>query len=306
MSDRFYLTGLLVLVIGAAALSGCVGDGKGPKGPSEGRSTDVAPPAGEAQVSETTGAIDGRVADTAFNPLPGARVTVLEPPGGNSTTTDAEGRFVLNDLEPGQYKLVAERLGYDSKGVVVTVKAGEVSRVTFTLPPLAVEGLQRIEPYEFGGFIDCGFGIGPGILAGANFCNDPNARSLHKINMTAGVRSVVLALKWNPTGGVMGTELFMEGLSDIEGCNDNFGTGCPEYNSTEGRGPLVMRIDHDQLKATTGSPEKDNGTAPLMIRVFPAWSDMEMSLYFQQSYRLYVHVFYNQSAPAEFTGLPDE
>lgn len=315
MREPIFRAGLLSLILATAVLSGCIGDsGKG-KGPKEGESEEVesGPPAGEAQVSATTGAIDGIVVDEAFNPLPGAKATILDPPGGNSSLTDADGRFVFSDLAPGSYKIVAERLGYDSKAVSVAVTAGEVSKVTFNLDQLEVQGLATVDTFEEGGFIGCGTGIGgPEQTGGASFTacyTDDNVVTDHEFELESDVATMVFTLKWSATGGVVGSSLYFELLGVTEGCDTSTGRNCAFYGATEGASPLTMRLDGSTLQNASkeDQPIPANGTVPLLLRVFPYQGDVgQVSLYFQQPYKLYANVFHVDPAPEGFTGLPDE
>src|ERR1700738_4124419 len=51
----------------------------------------------------TTGTISGTVRDTANKPLAGATVTAAAPSGRGSSTTDASGFYVINNLAPDTY-----------------------------------------------------------------------------------------------------------------------------------------------------------------------------------------------------------
>jgi TonB-linked SusC/RagA family outer membrane protein len=80
-----------------------------------------------------TGALSGRVTEaTTGAPLPGANVVVVGTSTG--TSTDADGRYVIADLEPGTYDLRASFVGY--RGEMredVPVTAGDTSIVDFSL-----------------------------------------------------------------------------------------------------------------------------------------------------------------------------
>lgn len=84
-------------------------------------------------------------------PLKKAVVVVrkLEGRESYSTTTDEGGKFVLTGLEPGRYRLSAERNGYvrqdygqrraDQPGTVVTLQSGQrLTGLSFQLTPFAV------------------------------------------------------------------------------------------------------------------------------------------------------------------------
>jgi hypothetical protein len=76
--------------------------------------------------------IAGHVVDTLGRPLLAAVVTAQ--PGDGITRTAADGRFVLPTLGPGTYLLRIRRIGYRERLEEVTVRAGQRTRLTITLP----------------------------------------------------------------------------------------------------------------------------------------------------------------------------
>ena len=88
--------------------------------------------ASSAQAQES-GTVAGTVVDEEGNPLPGTNVTVVGTQRG--TSTDPEGRFVLENLQPDTYTLRASFVGYLAQEREVTVTAGETTRVRFALNP---------------------------------------------------------------------------------------------------------------------------------------------------------------------------
>jgi outer membrane receptor for ferrienterochelin and colicin len=97
---------------------------------------------GSAQGSTTTGAIRGRVADEAGNPLPAATVVATNEETGfqRGTQTDDDGVYVVRFLPPGTYRVAARRIGQQQAelpGVRVTV--GSTAPANFTLRTAAVQ-----------------------------------------------------------------------------------------------------------------------------------------------------------------------
>jgi hypothetical protein len=109
----------------------------------------------EVQVTSTTGAIRGIVVTQAIVPLQNVTVSLTD---GRNQTTDAEGAFVFNDLEPGDYFVSASKLGYVSQQAAATVVAGDPS------PPITKIILQAdpaarapyYEQFVLQGYIQCG------------------------------------------------------------------------------------------------------------------------------------------------------
>lgn len=293
----------LSLLFLGALFGGCLGGGSDSNAPSTLTDEPTPPPAGLARVSATEGAIDVLVTDGAFNPLVAARVTMLEPasPTGvqPSALTDAEGRAVFSDLPPGLYKLVAEKIGYDSVGIAREVAAGQVSKFVFNLPSLAVDDAPYVVPLEFRGFIACGATVV--VLATAPCADDPNHNAEYEWNVSAAIATVVVAVKWRATGGGFGEYLRVI----VETACQDLGPDCPAYAVSEERSPLVITLDKANLSAVQAIPE--NGTVGVRLRVFTGSSPETATGYaYQQPFAAYIHLFYRDPAPANFTGLPDE
>ncbi len=84
----------------------------------------------------TTGTFSGVVRDASGAVIPGATVASKHSATGtsHSATTDAQGRYQISLLPPGEYRLEASQSGFRSKvntGLVLTV--GKNQEVNFTL-----------------------------------------------------------------------------------------------------------------------------------------------------------------------------
>ncbi len=99
------------------------------------------------------GRITGQVVnETAGEPLRKGTVTAFSPEGGNreslEASTDAAGKYHLDDVTPGKYKVTAARNGFvtttygakgaNSEGTVVTVGPGGTAEANFKLTPHSV------------------------------------------------------------------------------------------------------------------------------------------------------------------------
>ena len=76
-----------------------------------------------AAAQNSKGAIAGRVQDSSGAILQGAQVRLQE--SGAAAATNAEGEFALNDVEPGNYKLLVSYVGFRAFEKDVVVSAGE-------------------------------------------------------------------------------------------------------------------------------------------------------------------------------------
>lgn len=82
---------------------------------------------------QSTGSVAGTVVDEEGSPLPGANVVI--PGTQRGTSTNAEGRYTLANLQPGDYTLRVTFIGYLAQEQTVEVTAGETVQLDFTLSP---------------------------------------------------------------------------------------------------------------------------------------------------------------------------
>jgi hypothetical protein len=103
--------------------------------------------AGSPADAQTTATLVGQVVDATGGRLPGVRLTVTneETAAARSTATDAEGRFALAGLPPGEYIVRAELTKFRPlvrTGVRLTV--GQQASLTLTLQLGAAEELRVV------------------------------------------------------------------------------------------------------------------------------------------------------------------
>lgn len=113
----------LLLVLLVAMLAGCADAPEAEDEPFETL---------EAEATETTGAISGIVVTETIVPVAGATVTIVgvEEP----FTTNEDGQFAIEDLEPGVYFIEAMAEGHLAAQQSVEVIAGEVALPRIMLP----------------------------------------------------------------------------------------------------------------------------------------------------------------------------
>ena len=83
--------------------------------------------------AQTTGNIAGKLIDKEFNnePLPFANILIKGTTTG--TTSDVDGLYRFDDLDPGSYTLVFSFVGYQTKEIQVDVVAGETVTLNVTM-----------------------------------------------------------------------------------------------------------------------------------------------------------------------------
>lgn len=79
------------------------------------------------------GTIEGLVVDSQDMPLANANVFIPQLERGAST--DSDGKFIINQLTGGTYKVAVQYIGYRPETKNVTITAGSTSHVQFTMLP---------------------------------------------------------------------------------------------------------------------------------------------------------------------------
>jgi hypothetical protein len=298
---------MLVAAILTAGCSGSAGDNKA--GVEEDANFDDI----DVKVTKTTGVILGIVVDDRIVPVEGAEITVS---GANvkvpPTTSDAQGRFVFQDLPEGTYFLQVKSLLHQPTQTTAEVVAGVED------PPLTRVQLVRLftqDPYTVQivkeGFFECtlaapvnapwyasamcvDFILGPvadAYPAARNLTTQ--AREWHA-DVGPGWQSIVVEMTWEPSA---------------QGTSDRLGIVLSTYKPTRDKAhsfanvasgnPLWLRLNVGEPHETAASVE------PTMI---PAEGMQNMSYFvgvrtngltspvaaaLNQDFTVYIHMFHN-------------
>ena len=87
-------------------------------------------------LAQETGALEGRVTETAGAPVPDALITIVGTNRGARTGED--GQYRLANLRAGDFTVRVTRLGYAAVSRPVTIAAGQTARLDVTLTAAAV------------------------------------------------------------------------------------------------------------------------------------------------------------------------
>lgn len=319
--------GLLVL---AAVFSGCAGSGN-PLG--ENVTREPRAPVGEALVSDTRGAIDGRVVDLSLLPVPNATVSLREPrPEGaelGATTTAEDGRFVFDLLEPGSYRVTAAKPGFANTTHLAGVVAGEATPIRLILGEVPSD-----EPFVSlqiqAGIISCGWAI----VAASGVCLPYQTEPVFgpfKIELywafPVGHQAAVSESDWQPRSQVMRHFFFRDETQDRVTDGDWMG---------DAMGPAILRKEFQPGvipssftsnfgEATPFPPSEQNFTL-LSITYYDGSYQQELQqlggpacaytivgyctgvgVTFQQRYTQYLTIFVNQVPDAieAYSAVPD-
>lgn len=102
-----------------------------------------------ATTALTTGDINGTILDAATSqPISGATVTT--DPITSSKTTDSEGAYIIEGVEPETYTIQASKSGYTTNTTTVRVVAGEIASADIQLTPQGPELAVSITLLNFG------------------------------------------------------------------------------------------------------------------------------------------------------------
>ena len=83
-------------------------------------------------VAQNTGKITGKIQDVNYEALPGANVYLVGTKMG--AAADAEGKYMIANVPPGIYKIVAQMIGFEKVIMEdVTVKANKTTELDFRL-----------------------------------------------------------------------------------------------------------------------------------------------------------------------------
>lgn len=109
-------------------------------------------------VTDDTGGIRGVVIDQAILPVAGATVRITS--AELETTTDEEGLFTFEGLDPGTYFLDVSKPLYSRAQTSVDVVAGvaEPDLVKVHITKL-IDGTPYVETHQFEGFYECAFAL---------------------------------------------------------------------------------------------------------------------------------------------------
>lgn len=122
--------------------------------------------------------IEGTVLDSANKPLAGAVVAVGNPRGAIRATTDADGHYLLDNLDAGRYRLTPFKDGFSGKGAYIAVLQGKPAKeVTFRMEPLGVVSGRLLA--EDGRPVERGI-----VTFGRSFYNDEGIRRLTTVAET--------------------------------------------------------------------------------------------------------------------------
>ena len=198
----------------------------------------AAPGAVVAQDDADPGAVAGVVVEAGRGePLPGANVTIRGTSAG--TSTDLEGRYRIDDMEPGTYALVVSFVGFQQKTITgVEVESGRATTVDVAL----VEETEQLEE----------------VLVQAQAARDSEAGLLKKRAKAAAVVDAISA----ETIGKSGSSTAAGAIEKVTGASITEG----KFVNVRGLGGRYVNAQLNGADLPSASP--NSNSAPLDL--FPA------------------------------------
>lgn len=291
------------LALAALLLAGCTGG-----------ETASGPPA--ATHDDDTGGVSGSVTDTEFVPLEGAQV-VLQPGTDYSAVTGPDGSYAISNVPPGEYTLLAQRLGYDSLGLKVKVEAGAVTEKNLVLEPIPVANPRRAVFGPFDGYMQCRMatilssgacGFVPVVgntPATSIWTNDKVLWDFGKLNAKDWTE-IVFESRWKPSVYASNPNMMQvfsySNRTSQHWFSDSGSRGSPikfTYSQEDG-GPGGQHPGDSQPKKPN---EKITLRTWLTLPFGTATKPMELA--YELRFQMAVTVFYSDTAPEDYSALPD-
>ncbi|HLE47526.1 MAG TPA: carboxypeptidase-like regulatory domain-containing protein [Candidatus Thermoplasmatota archaeon] len=135
----------MALVVSALVFAGCVS--------ADPATVNSASPAPEESIaSGATAFVTGSVVDTEVVPI--ANATVATDPPSLLMETKTDGSFELGPLPAGPITIIAEKQGYESARMELTLTDGEKRKVSLVIKPMAAD-VPFTETLPFKGYLVC-------------------------------------------------------------------------------------------------------------------------------------------------------
>ena len=256
-----------------------------------------------ATVTSETGSVSGLITDDETKPVGQVTVALLELPSA-ATESDEAGRYTINQVPPGTYALVTQKLGYQESSKRIDVKVGEVTTVNILLTPIAIE-TSRQEGYQLDAYMQFGASTPvvtarPGILL--------NDKLIFSKDVAGGVMSLVTAMTWDSSAPATAKKMRLDVI-----------VGTALKNQTNAKSPMMNIAEECEEEKTGCDPvfKKKASvqhsiwipfTCPYTQPTSESCTSEPPSGYVvvvvEQRYKLYVTSFWGDVAPADYTGLP--
>jgi hypothetical protein len=275
---------LVVGVLLITAMAGCLGGGSEVEPEDE----DGADP----RFTEDTGSLTGQVMNRDLLPLGGATITLSQANEERfSATSRGDGRYAVNFVEPGTYRVQVVAPWHYSQVANVEIKAGDETPKNFILDEVTEDDLRfpyQDGPHDWSGFIGCSAG-------GVPICQfDPNDDRRKSVDVERGVKTITVGVNWSPNGLAGATDLVLEIRHE------------PKILATvTGKAPAFeITLDDSLIEDETLRFENfEDGGWLVEFRVYTPVGEPVVA--FQQPFTVWWTFHYWQPAPPGYSTLPE-
>lgn len=284
-----FAAGLLLVTL----FAGCLGGDDEP-----------APQGGDpSEPEDGTGSVEGRVFTEDLNEVADARISLVADGELLEETRSAEdGRYEILNVEPGEYRIQITAPCCREHVQGIEVVEGETVKVEVQLTLFSSDDLQEpyVEPYEWSGFMACGYVL---LVLAGDACSDVDDQSDRTLpfQIEPGLETVTAGLMWG-SPGVAGDRLQYGFARDpCEGTTCTTPTDYYAYAS--GESPVLLRADAGDENGGQSFADIEE-TKDVQMRVFPEFYNV--NVFYQQEFTIHYQLHYHQRAPEEYNPLPDQ
>lgn len=243
----------------------------------------------ELEATDSTGIIRGVVVDKAIVPIEGATISIN---GGPSTTTNADGAFGFDGLEPGTYFFDVTKPGFTPVQQSSEVVAGEsqppIVRIQLLPDAAFVDPFNELLQYT--GFYQCGTSVvvvcaAPNILLGQGTTEDSSTPTFYWETLPDMIQSEMV---WRSTQ-TLSPALYFEMEALDPACDgDTF------LDNAEGESPIFTRVNRTVLEEST-----IGGDCGIYYSVFAGDAVGPAGFSVEQKFTWYITSFYGYTLDPE-------
>lgn len=242
------------------------------------------------------GALLVTVVDDSLTPIAEALVAVR---GLDAVLqSDASGQALFQNLAPGDYKVEAQRLGYQPAVASATVEAGATTEVSLVLEPLPV-----LEPYTrfrlFRGMMSCGASL---VVTSVSYNCTGNERIRFDFRVNHDLLSIVDEAEWKKNN-VLGADRLRLWLAQNETTVATISFQC-SYAVVHGSSPIYVNFNGPFQCLNRNDPVNGGGLMTSWLR-----TPLELGAFaviVEQPFTMYVTEFYGERAPEDYSARPDK
>lgn len=253
---------------------------------------------GSDGVAEGTALVTGRILDEDLQEVVGARVVLVQNDNVSAETeTDAQGDYRVAGLEPGQYRMQVTAPCCREYVQGVNLVEGEETVLNIQLTLFTEGDLQipYVEREEWSGQIGCSVraaGVGYNLP-----CQDPNDDRVHEFQIEEGLKTLVVAMDWDPLTHNVNEELVLRHYRGSGWDGDTF------FRINSGP-PIETRVDEES--AADGEHLYYSSIEDSWDVRFQVWTGGTNSLSYQQPFTVWYELHYWEPAPEDASALPDQ